>query len=164
MPVFVLYIKADLENVESIKLPSSPRFCFDVQEAAGTEVLKGVWVSASEEYEVSGSKNHTVNLRMKFDKHSKKECTMNIQSIPKFTRDYNFEDDRNFVPVMAFECRGLEPITFNPLGDQWIVTSKGGKVFENVDLSEKEWSDFCDKKNEPVGIYEFESKIEVYRG
>lgn len=38
-----------------------------------------------------------------------------------------------FVPIMGFECRGLEPIAYKP--DVFIVRSKGGQTFE-ADLSE----------------------------
>lgn len=38
-----------------------------------------------------------------------------------------------FVPVMGFECRGLEPVSYRP--DVFIVKSKGGQTFE-ADLSE----------------------------
>lgn len=38
-----------------------------------------------------------------------------------------------FVPIMGFECRGLEPIAYKP--DVFIVKSKGGQTFE-ADLSE----------------------------
>ena len=38
-----------------------------------------------------------------------------------------------FVPMMGFECRGLEPVSYKP--DVFIVKSRGGQIFE-ADLSE----------------------------
>lgn len=38
-----------------------------------------------------------------------------------------------FVPIMGFECRGLEPVSYQP--ETFIVKSKGGQTFE-ADLSE----------------------------
>lgn len=49
-------------------------------------------------------------------------------------------------------------------GGDWIVTSGGGKKFEDVDLSEKEWCEYCEKSDASVGIYGLESKFEVHRG
>jgi hypothetical protein len=45
-----------------------------------------------------------------------------------------------------------------------MVESAGGKKFDDVNLEEKEWCDFDDKRNEPVGIYKVESKFERYSG
>lgn len=50
------------------------------------------------------------------------------------------------------------------LQDGWLVESTAGKKFEDVDLSELEWCDFDDKGDQSVGIYEFESKFELYKG
>ena len=45
-----------------------------------------------------------------------------------------------------------------------MVTSSRGSKWEDVDLKEKEWTEFCEKANESVGIYNFESKLELHRG
>lgn len=34
-------------------------------------------------------------------------------------------------------------------------------LFENVDLEEKEWVDYDEKKNQPVGIYEVKHQFVV---
>lgn len=46
----------------------------------------------------------------------------------------------------------------------WTVQSSGGTKWQDVDLKEKEWTEFCEKGNESVGIYNFESKIELRKG
>ena len=45
------------------------------------------------------------------------------------------------VPVVAFECRGCEPVGWHPQTSCRVKTT-GGKVFEDVDLEEKEWCEF----------------------
>ncbi|EFJ43749.1 hypothetical protein VOLCADRAFT_109954 [Volvox carteri f. nagariensis] len=162
MPVFLLSIRAELENVESLSIPSSSHFCLDVKESAGSEEKKGVYVTSTEQHELSGSKG-TANLVMKFAKGSKKEASINVQEIKGVTRPYTADDDGKFVPIIAFECRGLDPIAFHPEGD-WRVVSAGGTKYDNVDLKEAEWSDYCEKAAASVGIYNFESKFELYRG
>lgn len=62
-------------------------------------------------------------------------------------------------PIVSFDCRGIEPIKFQP-GDGWIVKIEGsGKVFKDIDLTEKEWVEYDEKIQQSVGIYEFESEL-----
>eukprot|EP00798_Chlamydomonas_sp_ICE-L_P028265 gene28265-31370_t len=73
------------------------------------------------------------------------------------------DNDRKFVPIMSFECRGLTPVAFRPEAG-WEISSTKGTKFEDVDMSDNEWSDYCEKLGEPVGVEAFESKFEVHRG
>eukprot|EP00198_Chlamydomonas_reinhardtii_P005159 XP_001694495.1 predicted protein [Chlamydomonas reinhardtii] len=166
MPTFLLCIRAELDNVDTISIPSTTHWCLDVKESAGSEEKKGVYVTSTEEHELNGSKG-TANLVMKFAKGSKKESSVNVLEIKGVTRPCDAElasdDDGKFVPIIAFECRGLEPIAFHPEGD-WHVVSSGGTKYDNVDLKENEWSDYCEKAAASVGIYSFESKFELHKG
>jgi len=73
-------------------------------------------------------------------------------SIKSFTED----DQGKFKSIVVFDCRGVEPDNFSA-GEGWIAKAvNGGKEFTDVDLSEGEWEDYCDKIMEPVGIYEFQ--------
>lgn len=75
-------------------------------------------------------------------------------------RDMTADDSGEYVPVLAMECRGVEPYEFYPLGNEFKVTSSGGAVFEeDVDLSEGDWGDYDEENDEAVGVNEFESKI-----
>lgn len=44
--------------------------------------------------------------------------------------------------------------------DGFIVESKSGARFEDVDLSEKEWMDYDEKLGESIGIYDLEYKLQ----
>lgn len=45
MPTFLLYIKADLENVSKIEVPDGGRFCIDVSSnATATAVQHVLWL------------------------------------------------------------------------------------------------------------------------
>jgi hypothetical protein len=48
--------------------------------------------------------------------------------------------------------------------DGFLVESSGGKKFDDVNLEEKEWCDFDEKLDAPVGIYEVESRFERHKG
>ena len=59
-------------------------------------------------------------------------------------------------------ARGLEPVAWHPSTD-FSVTSEGGSVYGNgdVDLSEGDWTEYCEKSAAPVSIMEIEHKFEA---
>jgi hypothetical protein len=78
---FVLYIKADLENVARLTCDRArTRWCLTVKESAGSETRDGVYVSGADAHELSGSKG-TANLVMKFAKGSKHEASVNVMEL-----------------------------------------------------------------------------------
>ena len=83
MPTFVLWVKAELENVAEIAAPAGHAWCIDVQQAAGTEEKKGVWVDPAEEAELSGSRG-VANLVIKFDN---KEASASLVDIKVCVRE-----------------------------------------------------------------------------
>ena len=75
-------------------------------------------------------------------------------------RDFTSDDSGTFVPILAMECRGVEPYAFHPMGNEFIVISEGGNTFEeDVDLSEGDWADYDMENNNSLSICEFESKF-----
>ena len=88
----------------------------------------------------------------------KKKKVKDPFSYLSYTSDHNGD----FAPVLAFECRGLEPYAFHCLGgDQFIVESDGGVKFESdVDLSDGDWAEYDAENDAPVSIDKFETKIE----
>ena len=81
---------------------------------------------------------------------------------PRTPRSFTAEDSETFVPILALECRGVEPYAFHPMGGEFIVESEGGMVFEgeDVDLSDGDWADYDGDNDLSVSISEFESKFE----
>jgi len=82
---------------------------------------------------------------------------------PRMPRAFTHDDNQSFVPVLALECRGIEPLTFYPMGSEFIVESEGGVTFsgEDVDLSEGDWADYDETNDQSVSISDFESKFET---
>ena len=75
-------------------------------------------------------------------------------------RDVSSDDNGEYVPVLAMECRGLEPYSFHPMGNEFKVIGEGGAVFDDdVDLSEGDWADYDEENDCAVSVNEFESKI-----
>ena len=74
--------------------------------------------------------------------------------------------------ICIFDCRGLEPTDFQP-GNGWRAQGyfededgegrETSTMFEEVDLSDKEWADFDEKSGESTMISEFEFKFVVVK-
>lgn len=60
---------------------------------------------------------------------------------------------------MQFDCRGIEPVEFEPRIGWKAEGVDTSTKFPDINLTEKEWADYDEKKNEPVGIYEFEYRF-----
>ncbi|CAG4938159.1 unnamed protein product [Parnassius apollo] len=69
---------------------------------------------------------------------------------------YTSEDLGKFKTIVIFDCRGVEPVDFEPKSG-WIAKAENeGKTFEDIDLSEKEWADYDEKNQTAVGVYDLE--------
>lgn len=76
-----------------------------------------------------------------------------------FQASYTSDDAGKFKTIVAFDCRGIEPVEFSPRSG-WIVKSaENGQTFEDVDLSDDDWVEYDNKNKISVGIYEFESNF-----
>ena len=74
--------------------------------------------------------------------------------------DYEEGNSGNFAPILAVECRGLEPTKF--VDGEFIVKAAGGTIFaEDVDLSEGDWGDYDAEHDAPVSISTIEFKWEA---
>ncbi|OQS04086.1 hypothetical protein THRCLA_20979 [Thraustotheca clavata] len=159
MVLFVLYVKADLENIEKIEAPPLHRWCLDLKEPTGDERRQGVWVSEEEELEVSGSRG-TAHFLMKWPGAKKESQLTVVRDIKKLTRAIGAEDSGKFVPFVGFDCRGLEPYGWSP-EDGYKVTAAGEtSVFEDVNLSE-DWADYDEEGDQSVGVYGVEYKFGI---
>ena len=75
-------------------------------------------------------------------------------------REMTADDSNSYVPILALECRGIEPYQFHPMGNEFIVISEGGTKFDSdIDLDEGDWADYDADHDISVSISEFESKF-----
>lgn len=84
-----------------------------MKNSQGEDIREGVHISPTEEHDLSGSRG-TANFIMKWARDSKHECYANVQHVKGVTRALTANDAGNFVPIISFECRGLEPIDWRP--------------------------------------------------
>ena len=161
--LLVLYVKAELENVASITFPSDIQYRFDVKDAQSDEAKQGVYLCADEVAEVDGGRGDA-NFAMRFP-DCKKQCTVSFTPVKGVTRDtITAEDSGAFVPIMGFDCRGLELTKWTPT-EGLVVTSAGNTKWEGVDLGADPdgWFEYCEKCGESVGITELEFEFRTHK-
>lgn len=72
---------------------------------------------------------------------------------------YKSDDQNSFKTIVTFDCRGMEPTDFSP-SEGWIAKAEeSGKIFTDINLSEKEWVEYDEKSQQSVGVYELESRF-----
>mmetsp|Transcript_5211 Transcript_5211/g.14939 ORF Transcript_5211/g.14939 Transcript_5211/m.14939 type:complete len:162 (+) Transcript_5211:306-791(+) len=156
--MLVLEIKAEAENVESIKLPKGYVYTITVKNPAGEDTREGVTVSSREEVELSGSRG-TAHFALKWARDARQQANLQVvEDIKGVTLEWSGEN-QGWAPLVAFDCRGLEPIAFQPQ-DGFIVKAASGTVFEDVDLSD-DWSEYDEKASELVSVSDLQWRFIV---
>lgn len=188
MVLFILCIKAELEAVQTLALLKNANLCFSVRNPLSDyETREKIVFDPSETLERDdgdrepahhfavrweGSKKFSTLIVL--DEEGSKSALKKMNKKKKgnnkkgggggeavdVPREMTADDSGEYVPVLAMECRGLEPYAFHPLGDEFRVVSEGGAAFEeDVDLSEGDWGDYDEENDAAVGVNDFESKI-----
>lgn len=175
MVLFLLKMKADLENVSCVKLLRDVHLCISVKNPLSDfETREKVTVNPSEIVEQDdNSREPPHHFRLSWE-GSKKASTLTVldeagakaalkkKKGAELPRDYKDEDSGSFVPILVVECRGLEPFAFFPSGNDFVVTSAGGTDFtDDVDLSEGDWADYDGDNDLPVSLSTIEFKWEA---
>lgn len=185
MVLFLLCIKAELDGVKSLSLLPNTNLCFSVKNPLSDyETRDKIVFNPSETLDQDESDRDTPHhFALKWE-GSKKYSTLTVLSVDEaksvmkklskkggkkgradeeksIPREITNDDSGgNYVPVLAMECRGLEPYAFHILGNEFKVTSVGGTVFdEDVDLSDGDWGEYDEEYDAAVGVNDFASKI-----
>ncbi|XP_014473576.1 PREDICTED: UPF0587 protein C1orf123 homolog [Dinoponera quadriceps] len=158
MVKIALQITCRLDNVEELK-PAGPEFRWCLKftcSNCGETSEKWNYVSLDESTPVQ--RGNGVNHFVSKCKLCSRENSMAIleDTVKSFTSD----DQGKFKAIVTFDCRGIEPSDFSAREGWSAKATEGGKEFNDVDLSEGEWEDYCDKSMQPVGIYEIKHKFE----
>jgi len=156
MVKIALSIKAVLENVVEVKgLDDDFRYYLKLKCTSCGEVTDSwQYVCLAESVETKGGRGSaSMVLKCKMCKREN-----HIDILKDTIKSYTIDDSESFKVVVAFECRGVEPIDYD-FRSGWCVYSDMNKIFEDVDLNEKEWYDYNDENNEPVSITEVEHQF-----
>mmetsp|Transcript_55835 Transcript_55835/g.103335 ORF Transcript_55835/g.103335 Transcript_55835/m.103335 type:complete len:172 (+) Transcript_55835:75-590(+) len=168
MPFIGLYMKADMEGVTKVVFPEGTYWTLDVRQSAGDEVRERITCSTQEEFEVPNSKSAKCNFMVKFE-GAKAPSTMSVVTLSRTSEIKDkavtsaalgsYSASGEMTPIAVFECRGLEPCKWYPVGPLQVET-EGGQVFEEVDLSDPDgWMEADEDGNcFSIGALEFEFK------
>jgi len=175
MVLFMLQIKAELENVSSVRLRRDANLCISIRNPLSDyEVRDKVVFNPSELVEQDeGARQNPHHFAIKWE-GQKKACMLEVldeaaaksalkkKKSKDVPRDVTEDDSGSWVTILAMECRGLEPYAFHPMGNEFVVTSSGGVAFEqDVDLGEGDWADYDEENDASVSLSEVEFKIEA---
>ncbi|CAG9858655.1 unnamed protein product [Phyllotreta striolata] len=152
-----LQIKATLEGLEEL-YTNSPEYHYSLKiKCSNCGEESGKWHDVSEAVTFPGKTGKSENNFVIKCKLCGRENSLDI--IPGSNGKYTNEDSGKYKTIITFDCRGIEPTEFTP-GEGWIAkVEESGKVFDNVDLTEKEWVEYDERSSQSVGVYEFESKF-----
>ena len=155
MPVFLLKARATLEGVDKFWVPPDHVWTIDVKSSAGSETREGVTIDPDEEAEVPNTKNETAHLVMKFTGEKKHSYLKIVEpkGLPPQKDRLLTPDQEGMVTLMAFECRGLEPVMWHPIGPYCVQVAEGGTVYDEVNFKDDEdWCEYDEKSGESMMV------------
>ncbi|CAN8025097.1 hypothetical protein HPB47_025525 [Ixodes persulcatus] len=77
-----------------------------------------------------------------------------LDVIPSSLVPYTADDSPGFKTIVAFDCRGVEPVAFDARDGFEAVAAESGSRFAQVKLEDNEWADYDEKAKQTVGVYE----------
>ncbi|XP_028834196.1 CXXC motif containing zinc binding protein [Denticeps clupeoides] len=152
MVKFALHFKATLENVTNVR-PLGDDFRWFLKLKCGNcgEVSdKWQYVTPMDSVPLKGGRG-SASMVQKCKLCSRENS---IDILKDTVTPYNAEDSEKFKPMVQFECRGLEPVDFQPQAGFAAEGAESGTKFPEVNLLEKDWTDYDENASESVGIYE----------
>eukprot|EP01035_Chromulina_nebulosa_P040978 gene40978-55379_t len=151
MPEYVVKMKAELENIQRLIPIPNNMWKMNIASSDGADCRNGITVSRGDVLELSGSKGDA-NFVIKWS-NSKNQSYMKIIDKKGVSGEYTSSDTGKFITILVLECRGIEPVACIP-GVDWIVQSRGGTMFENVDLSEGDWAEYDENHDDSISATE----------
>ena len=163
-----LQVRAQLENVTNLK-PDGDDFRWYLKlKCVGCGETPDHWqyVTESEKTPVKGGRGEA-NAVIKC-KLCSRENSIDILTETVSSYGYADSEANKFTTIVVFDCRGIEPIDFDPrvgwmasgykvaTEDDDTEDQETGTTFNDIDLSDKEWADFDDKSGESTFISEFQ--------
>ncbi|GMI13928.1 hypothetical protein TrVE_jg905 [Triparma verrucosa] len=162
MTIFVLEIKAEFENIASVSARPDNEWSIDLKNPLNDyEERKAVTIRASELQEMENEHQAPVNFAVKWEGANKMSTLIIMNAGDKALKGKKKQpsnaprpvvESETWTPVLAVDCRGVEPSGWNKGEDEFTVESTGGSKFEEgVDFSD-DWCEYCEKSEDSVGI------------
>ncbi|KAK3105086.1 hypothetical protein FSP39_016974 [Pinctada imbricata] len=154
-----LQLKADLENLTNLR-PDGDDFRWYIRlrcSNCSEETKEFQYISLAENAPLKGGRGHA-SLVLKC-KLCGRENSIDIMR--DSIQPYNDEDNGRFKTVVAFDCRGVEPIDFSARAGFAADGVDSGTPFTDIAFNEgdDDWSEYDTKSNCPVGVFSIEHKF-----
>ncbi|CAH1993253.1 unnamed protein product [Acanthoscelides obtectus] len=160
MVKITLRIQATLEGIQQLET-NHPNYNFLLKlKCTSCGEITEKWQDICESLKYPGKTGRSENNYIAKCKLCGRENSIDI--IPDSNAPYTNDDQGKFKPIVSFDCRGLEPVEFTP-GEGWTIVAESGQIFENVDLTEKEWVEYDTKSQQSVGVFDFESGFMIVK-
>jgi hypothetical protein len=166
-----LQVRAQLENVTTLR-PDGEDFRWYLKlKCVGCGEVPDHWqyVTLTDKVPLKGGRGEA-NAVIKC-KLCSRENSIDILSDSISSYAYADYQGNKFTTIVAFDCRGIEPVDYDPrvgwaangyklsTEDDDTEDQETGTVFNEIDLSDKEWADFDEKSGESTFISDFECKF-----
>ena len=84
-----------------------------MKDSTGEDIREGVRVTSQNVEDLKDSKGQC-NFQLKFVKDARRSAYLTVIPVKGLTRGMTGEDDRKWVPIIGFDCRGLDVVGFHP--------------------------------------------------
>uniref|UniRef100_A0A914X0K0 CXXC motif containing zinc binding protein n=1 Tax=Plectus sambesii TaxID=2011161 RepID=A0A914X0K0_9BILA len=162
MPRFALEVKANMVNVSNLMPEELPDFRWHVKLKCSNcgEVSDHWQYVVAENQSTTGSGRGSANFTEKC-KLCSRQNSLDIltETFKPYTADKNLE----YQAMIAFDCRGLEPVDFDPRNGWCCESTESSAKFSDVDLTEREWADYDEAASAAVEINEWQHRFVVVR-
>ena len=85
------------------------------------------------------------------------------EALKQAPRALTAEDSGEWVPIVAFEARGMDVTKFHLGRGDLVVHSEGDAIFDDVDLGDGDWADYDADADCSVSITDATTKVELVR-
>lgn len=156
-----LQISATLENIEELK--TGPSFSYFLKLRCNScGEMDNVWHDICEDEVVKQDtrKGKGCNFVIKCKLCSRENSTDVVEGSHQ---SYTEADSGKFKTIVTFDCRGIEPVEFDPRSG-YIVKCVDGPTFEDVEFEDGDWTEYDDRNKNIVSISEFKSQFVKVKG
>ncbi|XP_029650128.1 CXXC motif containing zinc binding protein [Octopus sinensis] len=157
MGKIALQFKATLENITNICTEGDDfRWYMKVKCAnCGETTDRFVYVCLEESAPLKGGRG-SANLVLKCHLCSRENS---ISIIKESLGKYTIDNDNQFVSMVTFECRGIEPVDYQPTCGFVGESSESTTQFKEITFAEGDWTDYDENASVSVGIYDLEHRF-----
>ncbi|CAD7952536.1 unnamed protein product [Amoebophrya sp. A25] len=162
--IIMLQVKADLENLDKLIFPEDHYWTMDIKNSQAEEFRKRITVNRADKNEIPNTKNATANFLVKWE-DAKQWSTISVAEVTRSgplkgkTLNGEYTNSGNWQDVIAFECKGAEPVKYHATEGYTVVTQKGEHI-PDVELTEGEdWCGYDQAIQDSIGVYNFEARF-----